>query len=70
MGVLFEKEENLSLRKKNFELPVKWIYKNESKVIIPKNTGKLTNIRAATLYEEYLPYVQKEILEKIFSQFK
>jgi hypothetical protein len=70
MNVLFEKEENLSLRKNNFELPVQWIYKTEFIISIPRNIGKLTNIRAATLYEEYLPFVQKEILERIFSQIK
>ncbi|MGK4568144.1 hypothetical protein [Flavobacterium sp. 3HN19-14] len=70
LNVLFEKEENLSLRKNNFELPVKWIYQTEFKISIPQNIGKLTNIRAATLYEEYLPFVQKEILEKMFSKIK
>ena len=31
------------------------------------NEGKLTNIRAATFYEENLPFVQTRILEKLFS---
>lgn len=70
VGVLFKNEENLSHRKNNFELPVNWIYKNEFIINIPNNIGKLTNIRAATLYEEYLPYVQKEILERILSKIK
>lgn len=70
IGGLFEKEENLSVRKNNFELPVKWIVKTESKITIPKNTGKLTNVRSATLYEENLPFVQKEILEKIINEIK
>ncbi|CAM3421915.1 hypothetical protein [Flavobacterium chungbukense] len=70
IGVLFDKEENLSLRKKNFELPVKWIVKSEFKISIPPDTGKLTHVRAGTLHEEYLPYVQKEIIGKIFNQLK
>ena len=70
IGGLFEKEENLSVRKNNFELPVKWLVKTESKITIPKNTGKLTNVRSATLYEENLPFVQKEILEKIINEIK
>ncbi len=70
IGGLFEKEENLSVRKNNFELPVKWIVKTESKITIPKNTAKLTNVRSATLYEENLPFVQKEILEKIINEIK
>lgn len=68
IGVLFDNEKNLPLRTENFELPVKWIVKSEFIISIPPNTGKLTHIRSGTLYEEYLPYVQKEILEKIFLQ--
>jgi hypothetical protein len=70
IGVLFEKQQTLSSTKKHFELPVKWIYKTEFHINIPKDTGKLTNVRAATLYEEYLPYAQNQILDKIFSQIK
>lgn len=68
MKVLFDKEENLSQTKNNFTLPVKWVVKKEFKVSIPKGTGKLTNVRAATLYEECLPFVQDEILKKIFEK--
>jgi hypothetical protein len=68
--VLFKKGENLSEVRNNFELPVEWIIKEEFYINIPNNIGKLTNIRAATLYEEHLPYVQNEILDKIISKLK
>lgn len=67
---LFEKKENLSKNRRNFELPVKWIVKTEFHINIPSNTGKLTNVRAATLYEEFLPYLQTEILKELFKQLK
>jgi hypothetical protein len=47
-------------------IQVKWIIKNEFYLSIPANEGKLTNVRAATFYEESLPFVQKEILDKLF----
>lgn len=49
-------------------IKVKWIYKEEFHIQIPPDDGKLTNIRAATFFEEYLPYVQQEILSKLFSR--
>ncbi len=67
---LFDKKENLSKNRRNFELPVKWIVKKEFHISIPPNTGKLTNVRAATLYEEFMPFVQSEILEKLFNEIK
>lgn len=67
---LFDKKENLSKNRRNFELPVKWIVKTEFHISIPQNIGKLTNVRAATLYEEFMPYVQKEIINKLFEQLK
>lgn len=67
---LFDKKENLSKNRRNFELPVKWIVKNEFHISIPPNTGKLTNVRAATLFEEYMPFAQTEILNKLFEQLK
>jgi hypothetical protein len=70
LDVLFEKGENLSQVRNNFELPVEWIVKEEFFINIPNAIGKLTNIRAATLYEEYLPYVQNEILNKILTNLK
>lgn len=46
---------------------VKWIVKDEFHITIPENEGKLTNIRAATVYEEYLPYVQNKIIDYLFN---
>lgn len=68
LSVLFEKGENLSSTRRNFELPVEWIHKKEFIISIPQHIGKLTNVRAATLYEEFLPYVQDEIIEKIINK--
>ena len=68
--VLFKNGENLSKVRNNFELPVEWIIKEEFYINIPNSIGKLTNIRAATLYEEHLPFVQNEILDKIISKLK
>lgn len=68
--VLFKNGENLSKVRNNFELPVEWIIKEEFHINIPNSIGKLTNIRAATLYEEHLPFVQNEILDKIISKLK
>ncbi|RYX87788.1 hypothetical protein EON73_00520 [bacterium] len=68
--VLFKNGENLSSVRNNFELPIEWIYKNEFVITIPNDIGKLTNIRAATLYEEFLPFVQDEIITKLISGIK
>jgi hypothetical protein len=70
LSVLFEKGENLSDTRNNFELPVEWIHKNEFIISIPKDIGKLTNVRAATLYEEFLPLVQSKIIEIIIDKLK
>ncbi len=70
ISMLFEKRIDLSNTRKNFELPVKWIDKEEFIISIPKNIGKLTNVRAATLYEEYLPFIQSEIINKIIGKIK
>ncbi|MBV7441307.1 hypothetical protein KRX57_07730 [Weeksellaceae bacterium TAE3-ERU29] len=67
---LFDKKENLSKNRRNFELPVKWIVKDEFYINIPDGIGKLTNVRAATLYEEFLPFVQSEILNKLLGRLK
>ncbi len=50
----------------SFYIKIKWIIKDEFPIVIPNNEGKLTNVRAATFYEEYLPFVQKEIIDKLF----
>lgn len=47
---------------------IKWIVIEEFRVVIPDKEVKLTNIRSATIYEEHLPSVQKEILQKLFKQ--
>lgn len=44
---------------------VAWVHKDEFVVAIPGGEGRLTNIRAATIYEEYLPFVQEAILAKV-----
>jgi hypothetical protein len=59
------KEANLNWN--SFFIKVKWVIKEESHITIPDNEGKLTNVRAATFYEEYLPFVQKEIIDKLFN---
>ncbi|GHT82990.1 hypothetical protein FACS189467_8410 [Bacteroidia bacterium] len=43
---------------------VKWVNKNEFPIEIKDNDGKLTNVRAASFYEEFLPSVQKEIVKR------
>lgn len=70
MQKLFDEKIDLSNKRSNFELPVKWIYQTEFKITIPSNTGKLTNIRAATLYEEYMPFVQNRIINKLLLKIK
>ena len=51
----------------SFYITVKWIVKDEFAIEIPEEDGKLTNIRAATFYEENLPFVQAIILDKLFN---
>lgn len=50
----------------SFYVKVKWIVKDEFHIVIPDIEGKLTNVRSATFYEEYLPIVQTEIINKLF----
>lgn len=50
----------------SFSIPIKWIIKDEFHIEIPETEGKLTNVRSATFYEEHLPFVQQEILNKLF----
>lgn len=59
-GVNFSDWESLFIK-------VKWIYRKEFMINIPDNEGRLTNYRAATFYEEFLPLVQEKILEKIIA---
>jgi len=44
---------------------VAWVHQDEFSITIPNDEGKLTNLRAATIYEEYLPYVQEAIVAKV-----
>lgn len=48
---------------KSLFVKVAWTCKDAFEIEIPEKIGKLTNIRAATIYEEYLPYVQERIVE-------
>lgn len=50
----------------SYFLPVKWVIKDEFHIHIPDNTGKLTNIRAATFYEEFHPHVITSIINRIW----
>ncbi len=49
-------------------IKIRWVIREEFNIAIPDTEGKLTNVRAATFYEEYLPFVQKAIIEKILNQ--
>ena len=54
---------------KNWEslsINVKWIFKNEFFIEIPEDEGRLTNVRAASFYEEFFPLIQYAIIDKIF----
>jgi hypothetical protein len=45
---------------------VNWVRQDEFIVQIPNDEGKLTNIRAASFYEEFLPFVQEAVLNALF----
>lgn len=49
----------------SFFIGVHWMVENEFFIEIPENVGRMTNIRAATFYEEPLPFVQLRIIEAI-----
>lgn len=51
----------------NLFVCVAWVNQDEFVVTIPENEGKLTNIRAATIYEEYLPFIQEAILARVIN---
>ncbi len=67
--LFFDKTLNESTQPEDWSIKVKWIIKEEFIIQIPSSEGKLTNVRAATFYEEYLPFVQQEILNKVFAEF-
>ncbi|TDM51386.1 hypothetical protein [Aliivibrio fischeri] len=48
-------------------IKVNWIIQTSFVIDIPVNEGKLTNVRPATFYEEFLPYVQEKIINKLIS---
>jgi hypothetical protein len=48
-----------------FFIKVKWIHQTSFDIKIPESEGKLTNVRPATFYEEYLPFVQEKIITEI-----
>lgn len=54
----------------SFFVNVEWIIKEEFSIEIPAESGRLTNVRAATFYPEYSPFVQQKILEKVFEKIK
>ncbi len=70
LTLLFDENKDLADTRSGFKLPVEWICKEEFIVSIPNNIGKLTNVRAATLYEEFLPFVQDRIIGKILAALK
>lgn len=45
---------------------INWLCKEEFIIEIEPDEGKLTNVRAGSFYEEFLPFVQNEILLKLF----
>lgn len=60
-----EMDTNVISNWESLFVPVAWIDQGEFQIDIPENEGKLTNIRAATAYEEYLPFVQDAIIRRI-----
>lgn len=50
-----------------FKVSVKWFIRDEFHIFIPPTEGRLTNVRSATFYEEHLPFVQREIINKLFN---
>lgn len=48
-------------------IQVRWINTEEFHIVIPDEIGKLTAIRASTIYEEYLPLVQNAIINRLFN---
>ena len=60
-SLLSEKVKSLEDVKsgKSLFVKVKWIIKDEFEINITNSEGKLTNIRAATCYEEFLPMFSK-----------
>ncbi|MBX3743059.1 MAG: hypothetical protein KF712_18890 [Akkermansiaceae bacterium] len=49
----------------SFFIRVCWVIQNEFIIEIPEDEGRMTNIRAATFYEEPLPFVQQAIVSRL-----
>ena len=49
----------------SFFIRVHWIIRDEFVIEIPQGEGRMTNIRAATFYEEPLPFVQQAIVARL-----
>jgi hypothetical protein len=48
-------------------IEVRWVITDEFHIEIPDAEGKFTAVRASTFYEEYLPFVQSAIINRLFS---
>ncbi|RTZ22058.1 hypothetical protein EKN09_15895, partial [Vibrio penaeicida] len=48
-------------------IKVNWVKQTSFEIKVPVDEGKLTNVRPATFYEEYLPYVQQRIVSELTS---
>ncbi len=48
-------------------IKVNWVKQTSFVIEVPEDEGKLTNVRPATFYEEYLPYVQEKIVNELTS---
>ena len=65
IGIVCKSVINSNQNRNQNTVGVIWKNKVPFKLQIPTNTGKLTNIRAATIYEEFHPYVQNEIIKRL-----
>lgn len=52
----------------SLHLNVNWILRQEFIIEVPENTGKLTGVRASTIYEEFSPFVQESVVNRIIQQ--
>lgn len=52
----------------NLAIGVKWIVKTPFELDIEESRGKLTTIRPSSFYEEFLPSVQRAIIDRLTNQ--
>lgn len=52
----------------NLAIGVKWIVKTPFELDIEEKYGKLTTIRPSSFYEEFLPSVQRAIIDRLTNQ--